>query len=71
MLKSDKGCYPGGQWLFFITQNLKFKRVNGNPSLSNLYDMAEEFGVKITELFPPEDQFNKNVHPSEFKIQTI
>ena len=39
--------------------------------MRNLYDMAEVFGVKITELFPPEDQFNKNVHPSEFKIQTI
>lgn len=33
--------------------------------------MAEVFGVKITELFSPEDQFNKNVHQSEFKIQTI
>ena len=53
------------------TQNLKLKRFNGNPSLSNLYDMAEVFGVKITELFSPEDQFNKNVRPSEFKIQTI
>ena len=46
-------------------------RINGNPSLSNLYDIAEALGVKITELFPPEDQCNKNVYPSEFKIQTI
>ena len=56
---------------FLTTQNLKLKRVNGNPSLRNLYDMAEVLVVKITELFSPEDQFNKNVHPSEFKIQTI
>lgn len=34
-------------------------RINGNPSLSNLYDIAEALGVKITELFPPEDQCNK------------
>lgn len=58
-----KGCYPGGQQLFLTTQNLKLKLVNGNPSLSNLYDIAEVLGVKITELFSPEDQFNKNVHP--------
>ena len=46
-------------------------RINGNPSLSNLYDIADALGVKITELFPPEDQCNKSVFPSEFKIQTI
>ena len=31
-------------------------RINGNPSLSNLYEMANALGVKITELFPIEDQ---------------
>ena len=31
-------------------------RINGNPSLSNLYELANALGVKITELFPAEDQ---------------
>lgn len=31
-------------------------RINGNPSLSNLYELANALDVKITELFPQEDQ---------------
>lgn len=45
-------------------------RINGNPHLSNLYEIADALGVKITELFPPEDQCTK-APAAEFKIQTI
>lgn len=45
-------------------------RINGNPHLSNLYEIADALGVKITELFPPEDQCTKTP-VAEFKIQTI
>lgn len=54
-----------------LTSSALGARINGNPHLSNLYEIADALGVKITELFPPEDQCNKNVYPSEFKIQTI
>ena len=54
-----------------LTSSALGARINGNPHLSNLYGIADALGVKITELFPPEDQCNKNVYPSEFKIQTI
>ena len=46
-------------------------RINGNPSLSNLYDIADALGVKITELFPEEDQWQKRVFPRKIKMQTI
>ena len=49
--------------------------INGNPSLSNLYEIADALGVKITELFPEEDQWQEcdktQKAPSEFKIQTV
>mgnify|MGYP004476589611 CR=1 FL=1 len=58
-----------------ITKATMSSRINGNPSLSNLYEIADALGVKITELFPEEDQWqeattNKQTL-SEFKIQTI
>lgn len=31
-------------------------RVTGNPSLSGLYELANALGVKVTQLFPEEDQ---------------
>jgi transcriptional regulator with XRE-family HTH domain len=45
-------------------------RINGNPHLSNLYEIADALGVKITELFPQEDQCTK-APAGKFKIQTI
>ena len=54
-----------------ITKATLSSRINGNPSLSNLYEIANALGVKITELFPEEDQWQQRVFPSEFKIQTI
>lgn len=46
-------------------------RINGNPSLSNLYEIADALGVKITELFPEEDQWKQRVLPNKIKMQTI
>lgn len=46
-------------------------RINGNPSLSNLYEIADALGVKITELFPEEDQWQKRVLPNKIEMQTI
>lgn len=46
-------------------------RINGNPSLSNLYEIADALGVKITELFPDEDQWQTRVVPKHFQMQTI
>lgn len=46
-------------------------RINGNPSLSNLYDIADALGVKITELFPEEDQWQTRVLPRKINMQTI
>ena len=46
-------------------------RINGNPSLSNLYDIADALGVKITELFPEEDQWQSRVLPRKINMQTI
>jgi len=45
-------------------------RINGNPHLSNLYEIADALGVKITELFPQEDQCTK-APAGKFEIQTI
>ena len=42
-------------------------RINGNP---HLYEIADALDVKITELFPPEDQCTK-APAAKFKIQTI
>ena len=53
-----------------ITKATMSSRINGNPSLSNLYEIADALGVKITELFPPEDQCTK-APAGMFKIQTI
>ena len=39
-------------------------RINGNPSLSNLYELANALGVKITELFPAEDQATPQISSS-------
>ena len=46
-------------------------RINGNPSLSNLYEIANALGVKITELFPEEDQWQTRVLPRKINMQTI
>lgn len=50
-------------------------RINGNPSLSNLYEIADALGVKITELFPEEDQWRGGADservPVGFRMQTI
>ena len=46
-------------------------RINGNPSVSNLYDIADALGVKITELFPEEDQWQTRVLPRKINMQTI
>lgn len=58
-----------------ITKATMSSRINGNPSLSNLYEIADALGVKITELFPEEDQWQEcdktQKAPSEFKIQTV
>ena len=32
-------------------------RITGNPSLSALYEIADALGVKVTELFPDDDQY--------------
>lgn len=48
--------------------------INGNPSLSNLYEIADALGVKITELFPEEDQWrgaDSERVPVGFRMQTI
>lgn len=47
---------PNGRLLTTATLSA---RINGNPSLSNLYELADGLGVKITELFPKEDQVEK------------
>lgn len=54
-----------------ITKATLCSRINGNPSLSNLYEIANALGVKITELFPEEDQWQKRVFPRKIKMQTI
>ena len=54
-----------------ITKATLSSRINGNPSLSNLYEIADALGVKITELFPEEDQWKQRVLPREIKMQTI
>ena len=58
-----------------ITKATMSSRINGNPSLSNLYEIADALGVKITELFPEEDQWqdttDKKQAGNEFKIQTV
>nr|DAI03513.1 MAG TPA: Helix-turn-helix XRE-family like protein [Caudoviricetes sp.] len=46
-------------------------RINGNPSLSNLYEIADALGVKITELFPEEDQWQKRVLPNKIKMRIV
>lgn len=52
-----------------LTSSALGARINGNPHLSNLYEIADALGVKITELFPPEDQCT-TVPTAKFKIQT-
>lgn len=52
-----------------LTSSALGARINGNPHLSNLYGIADALGVKITELFPPEDQCT-TVPTAKFKIQT-
>lgn len=54
-----------------ITKATLSSRINGNPSLSNLYEIANALGVKITELFPEEDQWQKRIVPKHFQINTI
>ena len=44
---------PNGK---LLTKSTLSGRINGNPTLSNLYEVAEALDVKITELFPKEDQ---------------
>ena len=54
-----------------ITKATLCSRINGNPSLSNLYEIADALGVKITELFPEEDQWQTRVLPRKINMQTI
>lgn len=54
-----------------ITKATLSSRINGNPSLSNLYEIADALGVKITELFPEEDQWQTRVLPRKINMQTI
>ena len=54
-----------------ITKATLSSRINGNPSLSNLYEIANALGVKITELFPEEDQWQQRVLPRKINMQTI
>ena len=54
-----------------ITKATLCSRINGNPSLSNLYEIANALGVKITELFPEEDQWQTRVLPRKINMQTI
>lgn len=58
-----------------ITKATMSSRINGNPSLSNLYEIADALDVKITELFPEEDQWQppvcKKQEKNEFKIKTV
>lgn len=54
-----------------ITKATLSSRINGNPSLSNLYEIADALGVKITELFPEEDQWQKRIMPKKFQMNTI
>ena len=54
-----------------ITKATLSSRINGNPSLSNLYEIANALGVKITELFPEEDQWQTRVLPRKINMQTI
>ena len=54
-----------------ITKATLSSRINGNPSLSNLYEIADALGVKITELFPEEDQWQQRVLPRKINMQTI
>ena len=54
-----------------ITKATLCSRINGNPSLSNLYEIADALGVKITELFPEEDQWQKRVFPRKINMQTL
>ncbi len=53
-----------------LTSSALGARINGNPHLSNLYEIADALGVKITELFPEEDQWQKRVFPRKIKMQT-
>lgn len=47
-----------------LTKSTLCGRINGNPTLSNLYELANALGVKITELFPAEDQVAPQSSPS-------
>lgn len=44
---------PDGKML---TKSTLCGRINGNPTLNNLYELANALDVKIAELFPKEDQ---------------
>lgn len=46
-------------------------RINGNPSLSNLYELSNALGVKITELFPVEEQAKQSYSQNEIKMQAF
>ena len=54
-----------------LTSSALGARINGNPHLSNLYEIADALDVKITELFPDEDQWQTRVVPKHFQMQTI
>nr|WP_297655028.1 helix-turn-helix transcriptional regulator [uncultured Prevotella sp.] len=47
-----------------LTKSTLCGRINGNPTLSNLYELANALGVKITELFPAEDQATPQISSS-------
>ena len=46
-------------------------RIMGNPSLSNLYEIADVLGVKITELFPDEDQHLSQINNCQEQKETL
>ena len=66
IIRTDKDCNQRT-----ITKATLSSRINGNPSLSNLYEIANALGVKITELFPEEDQWQQRVLPRKINMQTI
>lgn len=51
-----------------VTPGVLSLRINGKTTLSNLYEIADALGVKITQLFPEEDQVKT---PVQFNIQTV
>ncbi len=47
-----------------LNKNSISARLNGNPSLSNLYEIADALGVKITDLFPSDGDAMQATSPA-------